>query len=193
METTLFIFLLILGSFLYKEGRAIPLGIVLGLIIWTRPDGFAFTAAVFIDHFIFRSITKDKLKVFTGKEIIRVLLIFACMTILYFFMNYFLSGTLLPNTYKAKIAYFIDSASRMNFLTDKVWIYFTSASYGVITFGFIISLLILFYNLFRKSYDQNTLYILFIFLFLFLYWYKLPVPNRFGRYLMPIIPFFIII
>ena len=59
--------------------------------------------------------------------------------------------------------------------------------------GFIISLLIFFKKIIRREHSPNSVYILFILFFLFIHAMKIPAFTRFGRYLMPMIPFFILI
>ncbi|CAN5388418.1 hypothetical protein BH10BAC5_BH10BAC5_10830 [soil metagenome] len=196
METTLFIALLIAACFFYKKRQAIPLGIVLGLIMWTRPDGIAFFAAIVIDYLynLFLSKSDKKIILLEKKELYKIAGIFGVFTALYFIMNLSLSGSLLPNTYNAKLTYYSpEFRSRGDFLKNEVWGYFTSGSYGIMMAGFIISVIALAYNLFRKKADKNLLYILFVLILVFIYWFKLPYAHRFGRYLMPVIPFLILV
>lgn len=195
METSLFIFLLLLGSYYYKTRKAIPLSITLGLIIWTRPDGIAFVAAVILTYTIERYFFKKNKEIifFKPAEIRNIIIVFLTITGLYCVMNYSLSGSILPNTYNAKVAYFIDMEKRMSFLTDKVWLYFTDGYCFLLMTGFIFTIGKFIFDLYKRNYHQNTLYILFIFVFLLIYWVKLPAILRFGRYAMPMIPFFILL
>lgn len=196
METTLFIFLLIISAYFYKTRNAIPFGITLGLIIWTRPDGFVFVAAVIIDYVIVRLYSKNQLKLilFSEKEIKQIVMIFISIVGLYFLMNYMLSGSILPNTYKAKLTYYSpEFRSRMDFLKWEVWDYFKTGAYYVIMIGFLFSLGKLIFDFYKKTYNPNTVYVVFILALIFIYWLKLPYAHRFGRYLMPIIPFFILV
>ncbi|MGV8018321.1 MAG: hypothetical protein AB2L26_09120 [Ignavibacteria bacterium] len=48
------------------------------------------------------------------------------------------------------------------------------------------------YDLAKKKYNPNILYVLAVFALIFVYWFKLPYAHRFGRYLMPAIPFIIL-
>ncbi|MBK8551937.1 MAG: hypothetical protein IPL53_13055 [Ignavibacteria bacterium] len=195
METSLFIFELLLGAYFYKAGKAIPLGITLGLIMWTRPDGVAFIAAVIIDYLYNRYFVKsdERLKHFTAKQTVYILLISGGITSAYFIMNYVLSGTFFPNTYSAKIAYFADSGKRLYFLKDFVWELYTVKHYSILMFGFVFSLLKFLYDLIKRKSNPNSLYILFIFAFLIMYVIKLPTVNKYGRYQIPLVPFFILV
>ncbi len=195
METTLFISLLIAACVFYKKRQALPLGIVLGLILWTRPDGIAFFAAIVIDYIynLYLSKTDKKILLFSKNEIIKIAGIFGAFAALYFLMNLTLSGSLLPNTYNAKLTYYSpEFRSRSEFLKNEVWQYFTTGAYGLMMPGFIIAFLAMAYNLIKKRTDKNLLYILFVLILIFIYWFKLPYAHRFGRYLMPVIPFLIL-
>lgn len=194
METTLFIFMLILGAYLYKTGKIIPLGIVTGFILWTRPDGIAFIGAVIADIIYNRFFIKDKSgnHSYTQKEIITSAALFLILTGLYFGMNLYLSGTILPNTYRAKVYTNIDLEQRILFITN-VWAYFTVDTYKLLMAGFIISFLLFIKRVLKRERSSNSLYFLFILFFLFIHVMKIPAFTRFGRYLMPLIPFFILV
>lgn len=196
METTMFIFILILASFFYKKRMALPLGTMLGLLLWTRPDGVAFIGAIIIDYALIRTYSKNQLdlQLFTGKDFRKIILSFALVAGLYIVLNYVLSGSFLPNTYNAKLTYYSpEFRSRWDFLQYEVWEYFKTGAYYVLMIGFLYSVGKLIYDLYTKTYNQNTLYIVFILLFVLMYFIKLPYAHRFGRYMMPLIPFFILV
>ena len=195
METTMYIFILIACAYFYKKKKSIPFAVFAGLIIWTRPDGVAFYAALIVDYLwlLFTSKSDKNLEIFSKKDYIKIATIFSAMLLLYFAMNIMLSSSLLPNTYTAKLTYYSpEFKSRSDFLKDEVWNYFTSGGYGIIMAGFIIAVLIMLKDVFKKKYNTSILYIGFIVALVFEYWYKLPYAHRFGRYMMPVIPFFIL-
>jgi len=196
METTMFIFILLLCAYFYKEKKAVPFAVMLGLIMWTRPDGVAFIGALLIDYLILKLVLKDSESVsdFSSGDLKKIFYIFIGILGLYFLMNYSMSGSILPNTYNAKLTYYSpEFRSRTDFLRYEVWDYFTQGSYYVLMIGFVFSLLKFFYDLYHRNYNQNTVYILFILFLIIIYWLKLPYAHRFGRYMMPVIPFFIIV
>lgn len=195
METTMFIFLLILTAYSYKKRQAVATAVFAGLILWTRPDGTAFLGAMVLDYlWCVYLAKKDKgIKLFTKQELMKMGGIFSVIILAYFGMNLKLSGSVLPNTFNAKLTYYApEFRSRSAFLEGEVWNYFTSGAYGVIMFGFIISVIKLIFDTAKKKYNPNFLYIVFAFALVFIYWYKLPYAHRFGRYLMPVIPFMIL-
>lgn len=196
METTMYIFFLVACAYFYKKRSAVPFAIFLGLILWGRPDGVAFIGALAVDYFLVRHYAKEdkSLVLFDKSQLYRIAMIFGGIILLYFIMNYILSGSLLPNTYNAKLTYYSpEFRSRGDFLKFEVWDYFTVGAYAVIMGGFIFSVLKLISDFTKKKYNTNFLYILFILALVFIYWYKLPYAHRFGRYMMPIIPFFILV
>lgn len=193
METTMFIFILIATAYFYKKRNAVPFAVFLGLIIWGRPDGVAFIGAVAVDYFIANYLSKSvkNIPLFSKKDLIKIGAISGAFVLLYFIMNLVLSGSIMPNTYTAKIVYY-SAKSKEFFMKVEVWQYFTSGAYGIIMVGFIFSVLKMFYDLFKKKYNPNIIYIVFSLALVFVYWYKMPYAHRFGRYMMPIIPFFIL-
>ena len=195
METTMFIFILIACAYFYNVRRAVPFAFFLGLVIWGRPDGVAFIGALAVDYFIAtRFSKKDKtIKLFSKNEFIKIFIITGSILVVYFVMNLILSGSLLPNTYNAKLTYYSpEFKSRSDFFRMEVWGYFTKGAYGIMMVGFFFSAAKLLFDLIKKQYNRNLLYIVFILALVFIYWYKLPYAHRFGRYMMPIIPFLVL-
>lgn len=194
METTMFIFILLATSYFYKKRQAVPFAVFFGLVMWGRPDGLVFICAIALDYFIANYFSKSDKKniLFEKKELVKIGIISGAIIIVYLLMNLMLSGSILPNTYTAKIIYY-SAKSKDFFLKVEVWQYFTSGAYGVIMIGFIFSVLKMLYDLFKKKYNPNLLYIAFSFALVFVYWLKMPYAHRFGRYMMPIIPFFILV
>lgn len=196
METTMFIFLLLITAYSYKKRQSVATAVFAGLLIWTRPDATAFLGALILDYLwcVYLAKKDKSIVLFTKSELIKMGGIFAVIILAYFGMNLKLSGSILPNTYNAKLTYYSpEFRSRSAFLQGEVWDYFTSGAYGLIMFGFVISTLKLLFDTAKKKYNPNFLYIVFAFALVFIYWYKLPYAHRFGRYLMPVIPFMIIV
>ncbi len=196
METTMFIFILIATVYFYRQKKVVPFGIFLSLILWSRPDGIAFIGALAVDMFIQNYFSKSDsgIKLFSKRDLTKIGIIAAVFLALYFIMNLSLSGSLLPNTYNAKLTYYApEFRSRADFFKGEVWDYFTKGSYGLIMIGFFAGIFFTLKDLFKKKYNNNIFYIIFIIAFIFIYWYKLPYAHRFGRYLMPVIPFMIIV
>lgn len=198
METTLFILLLIAAFYYYRKRNSVLTGLMLGLLFWTRPDAVAFIGAITADYILFlyfrkKSPKENETEPFTKKDLIKAGAVFGILLAAYFAMNLSLSGSLLPNTYEAKLTYYTpEFRSRTDFLKNEVWGYFTESSYVLFIVPFIIGVLKILGDSFKSRYNLFLLPLIFIFAFIFIYWYKLPYAHRFGRYMMPIIPFYII-
>ncbi|MCE9538141.1 MAG: hypothetical protein K8R85_02855, partial [Bacteroidetes bacterium] len=181
METTMFIFLLLITAYSYKKRQAVATAVFAGLLIWTRPDATAFLGALVLDYFwcVYLAKKDKSIVLFTKSELIKMGGIFAVIILAYFGMNLKLSGSILPNTFNAKLTYYSpEYRSRSAFLQGEVWDYFTSGAYGVIMFGFIISVLKLIFDTAKKRYNANFFYIVFAFALVFIYWFKLPYAHR---------------
>ena len=198
METTLFILLLIAAYYYYRKRNAVLTALMLGLLFWTRPDAVAFIGAIIADYILFlyfkkKSPRENEIEPFEKKDLIKAGIVFAVILIAYFAMNLHLSGSLLPNTYEAKLTYYTpEFRSRTEFLKTEVWNYFTESSYVLFIVPFIIAALKILGDSYKSRYNVFLLPVIFIFAFIFIYWYKLPYAHRFGRYMMPIIPFYIL-
>lgn len=196
METTMFILFLLIATYYYRKNNAVMIGVSLGVTLWLRPDGLTFILAMLIDYMIKYYISrqgKSNENLFSRQDLLKLAIAFGSIVILYLSMNFWLSGTLLPNTYNAKLAYYSpEFKSRVEFLKFEVFNYLTRGGYLLIAIGFLFGVLRVLLSLTRKKYHEGILYVLFIFTIIFVYWYKLPYAHRFGRYLMPVIPFYIL-
>ncbi|HRE10244.1 MAG TPA: tetratricopeptide repeat protein [Ignavibacteria bacterium] len=200
METTMYIFMLIACYYYYRKMNAIGFAVTLGLTFWTRPDALAFIGAIAIDYFL-RVYLKNKapkenadVTLFEKKDLYKIAGIFGFIMAAYFVMNYIISGSLLPNTYGAKIAYYsAEFRSRGDFLKTEVWEYFTESAYILIFIPFVFGIVKLINDSFRLRYNPLIPAFLFIAILIFMYWYKLPYAHRFGRYMMPVFPFYILL
>ncbi|NOS85560.1 MAG: hypothetical protein HOP31_10505 [Ignavibacteria bacterium] len=200
METTLYIFLLVACYYYYRKMNAIGFAVTLGLTFWTRPDALAFIAAIAVDYF-FRVYLRNRapkentdILLFEKKDLYRIAGIFGVIMAVYFAMNFVIAGSLLPNTYSAKLAYYsAEFRSRSDFLKVEVWQYFTESAYMLIFIPFVFGVIKLATDTFKLKYNPLIPAFIFITLLIFMYWYKLPYAHRFGRYLMPVFPFYILL
>ncbi len=200
METTLYIFLLVACYYYYRKLNAIGFAVTLGLTFWTRPDALAFIAAIVIDYII-RIYLKQKspkenqdIAFFDKKDLYKIAVVFGLIVGAYFVMNLVISGSLLPNTYGAKLRYYSpEFRSRSDFLKVEVWGYFTESAYLLIFIPFVFGVIKLITDSIKLRYNFLIPAFLFIIILIFIYWYKLPYAHRFGRYMMPIIPFYILL
>jgi thioredoxin-like negative regulator of GroEL len=199
METTLYIFLLVACYYYYRKLNAVGFAVTLGLTFWARPDALAFIAAIVIDY-MFRLYLRQRspknnpdLELFEKKDLYKIAAIFGLIVGAYFVMNLVISGSLLPNTYGAKVRYYsAEFRSRSDFLKVEVWEYFTESAYLLIFIPFVFAVYKLLFDSVKLKYNNLLPAFLFIVILIFIYWYKLPYAHRFGRYLMPLFPFYIL-
>ena len=196
METTMFIFLLVVSLYNYKKKNSTALGVSLGLLLWCRPDGLILWAAIIVDHLlsqIFILSKEKKLKSRVSlKELYKPFLIAGGFVGVYLVFNFILSGSPFPNTFRSKLATYQHN-SRSEFLSRDVIKDFTSFEFVIIWIPFLISGIIIIRDFIKKQYNEFSVYLIFIAGFIFTYWWLLPFSFSFGRYLLPVIPFYIIL
>jgi arabinofuranosyltransferase len=200
METTLYIFLLLACFYYYRKRNAVLFAVMLGLTFWARPDALAFIGAISVDY-LFLLYVKNRspkenedVMLFSKSDLVKIGAVSGGIVAVYFIMNLLISGSLLPNTYGAKVGYYSpEFRSRTDFLKFEVFEYFTESAYLLIFIPFIFGVIKLLSDSVRFKYNHNLAAVIFIFALIFIYWYKLPYAHRFGRYLMPVLPFYILL
>ena len=197
METSMFIFFIAASLYAYQSKRMVLLGFFLGLTIWCRPDGFILWIAIAFDYFLQRYylgifVKPSSEKRIAQQEIKTAFFIAFLFVALYFVFNYLLSGSILPNTYQAKLEYY-QNKDRTYFLENDVLKYFTQSEFIIIWLPFLFGVLGIIKSFFKKEHNNFLVYLLFIVGLIAAYYIKLPFAHRFGRYLMPVIPFYILI
>lgn len=200
METTMYVFLLVACFYYYRKRSAAGFAITLGLTIWVRPDAVVFIAAIVIDYLYFLYAKKhspklnEETKPFSRAELVKIGIISGSIAALYFIMNLALSGSIMPNTYGAKIAYYTaDLRSRSDFMKFEVWGYFTESAYVLLIIPFIIGVSKTIADTSKLRYSNYIIPVFFIIGLIFVYWYKMPYAHRFGRYLIPVFPFYFLL
>lgn len=193
METSMFIFFIAISLYAYHTKKILLLGVFPGLTIWCRPDGFVLWIAIALDYFLrkyfFKTDSENNLQ---QKELIKAFATAFIFAAGYFLFNYILSGSILPNTYSAKLEFYQNN-DRALFLENEVLNYFTQAEFVLIWIPFLFGVLGILKSFIKKEYNSFLVYLLFIIGLIAVYYIKLPFSHRFGRYLIPVIPFYILI
>ena len=198
METTLFIALLLIALYFYHTKKAIPLGITSGLLLWARPEAIILYAVFAIDIFYQATIVKHPQKKKRGdappkydftwiKKALPYTIVIAAA---YVAFNMLLSGSIFPNTYAAKLKYYSGPAQDF---PSQVLSFLIDGDMYVLAALALVSILAIIRDLIRRK--PNTLLVQLLWsVFLFAaYWYDLPKLYQNGRYLMPLIPFYVIL
>ena len=198
METTLFIAILLGVIYFYYTKKPILLGIASGLLLWARPEAvilFGIIALIFIYE---AKVVKNP-SYLNGQSIIaqtdfvwiRKSALYATVIIIaYFLFNLYLSGSILPNTYAAKLKYY--SGSGTNFLNE-VFHFLTDGHLFVPAMLAMISGFVVIWNLFKRQSSVMIIPLMWSLLLFVAYWINLPRLYQNGRYLMPLIPCFLLL
>lgn len=198
METTLFIFLLLAVFYCYRRQWPVGLGATGGLLIWARPEALLFLGILACDilyhHYAPR---RKKEKHGHGAKSVAAsawwktsAMIIIGSGLAYAGFNLALSGSVLPNTYAAKIKYYAGGGG--TFPVD-VFRFLTSEHMSVLAGGALLGILRVVTTLVRRAYSPMLISFLWCILLFLAYWRNLPFLYQEGRYLMPILPFFLML
>lgn len=198
METTLFIALILAVIFFYYSKKAIPLGISSGLLLWTRPEAVILIAIIVLDllynRFIVRYVATKKghknrtLSNYDWIKISTVILL--VFSVAYIIFNYSLSGTIFPNTYAAKLKFY--SAKNPNY--PKEVFHFLTDNHFILPAVFaLLGALIVLWQIKERDQCKMLIPLLWVLLLFIAYWKNLPKLFQNGRYLMPVIPCFLLL
>jgi hypothetical protein len=179
METSLTIMLLLWSLLLYRRERWDWLALVMGLAIWSRPDTGVLVIGMGLDYLYTR-------KAAPSKPGVKAVLIVCSIVVLYACFNYVLSGTVLPNTFYAKLAYY--KSGNTNFWAQ-LWLLIAGGG-RIITFVLAAGGIAW---MFTEKKRGNIVLILYPLSMIFLYHWKLPYLYQDGRYLIPILPFLLLL
>jgi Tetratricopeptide repeat len=157
-------------------------GLVAGLLLWTRPDTLIFTAALAV-HLLYGMVVE---KAADRARMSRALLTFGALALGYFAFNWALSGTLFPNSLAAKIEYYRFGNAR--FASD-LWTFLNDARLLPALPLFLVSLAGTVQDVARRRPAPSLHAHLFVVALVAVYWWKLPFLYQDGRYLIPAIPF----
>lgn len=190
METTLFIALLFAALHFYAARKPLALGISAGLLLWTRPEAIIFFCAFVVDV-MFKALVANRSVPKRPDEhswLIRSIAVAALFGAAYALFNFTLSGSLLPNTYAAKLKYY--SGTGRNF-PQEVFNYLTSGHLLILAPFCGIGIIRVIIQIARRHTSSGLIPLLFAGGMFLAYWIKLPYLYQNGRYLMPVLPFYV--
>jgi hypothetical protein len=199
METTLFAALLMATLLAYKSRRPVALGVLLGLTLWTRPEGILFAAVLWADllyekHVVHRVHSEGRKKLHPKPQEMfsyrLSILIFAGFGIAYLVWNMILSGTPLPNTYAAKTLYYGRGPSDF---PHELWGFIGTGHMMPFLLFVALGLVDVLLRVRKGHTSPELVPALFSCALIGAYWLKLPHLYQEGRYLMPILPFLVLI
>jgi len=199
METTLFVFMLLAVLASYVERKPLLLGLAAGLLIWTRPEGVIFLASLgastLYEIFWAKPATTHKGHRESLSASIRWLqtpsVIALILIVCYGVFNLGLSGSFFPNTLRAKIAYY-SGGTATNFPSDFVQFVAGGHMVGPAILA-VMGLISLVVGISKRQKVANLTGLLWIVGMFFAFWKNLPFLFQEGRYMMPILPFFLLL
>jgi hypothetical protein len=193
METTLFILTLLAALHFYEQQRPVALGVAAGLSVWTRPEGLLLIAVLFADAAYRKFWVRNDApgtSPFRAESLKAAVLTGMVLIGGYFLMNLLLSGTLLPNTFAAKTAYY---ASGGNAYPARVWEFLTGGPMLPFALLATAGLLPLVRDVRKRRRSLALIPLLWVAALVGAYAWKLPVLHLQGRYMMPLIPFVLLL
>jgi hypothetical protein len=183
METLLHALLLttVLSALITRSRRYLTLGMLSGFSVWVRPDGLTLLGPVVLTVILAEQTVPEK-----GRALIRFLLGFGSLFILYLFFNLWLSGTPMPNTFYAKqTEYAAWQARSLLYRLSVLFVQLLTGPAVILLPGVIASA----WLALRHREWPRLAAMLWCAGYLVLYILRLPAYQH-GRYLMPAMPIF---
>lgn len=198
METTLFIFLLLGTLYHYQAKHPILFGVFSGLLIWSRPEAvilYGALAADFMYHHYLVPGSKRRKPVAPTESpfawLKRPIVIGGIIAGLYMLFNLSLSGSVFPNTMAAKLAYY--GRGTATGFPASVFHFFSDGHMIVAAVLALAGIVAIVLSLLRRRTQPYFVVLLFPLGLFVAYWMKLPYLYQEGRYMMPVLPFVILL
>ncbi|HEX9615721.1 MAG TPA: tetratricopeptide repeat protein, partial [Bacteroidota bacterium] len=170
------------------------LGVSAGLLLWTRPEGVILFGAILADllyrWFLQKQESGGRVTGDESHRLVKAAALLAVFGIGYAAFNLALSGSILPNTYAAKLKYY--SSGGKDFSAE-VFRYLTAGHLTVFSVFAGAGVIRTVVQFFRRRQADGLIPLLFASGLFFAYWIKLPYLYQNGRYMMPVLPFVLIL
>lgn len=177
--------MLVLTSLLFERPPWLLLGILIGLSVWVRPDGITLLGPVVLAAFVSRDPWKARIRrtawIFLG---------WGSLFTLYLLLNLKLAGSIWPNTFYAKQAEYASTLQEpfiLRLIQEPLQII---TGVGILLLP---GLIILLAGAVRQREWGSQAASAWMAGFVFLYAWRLPVTYQYGRYIMPVMPFFFLL
>lgn len=190
METTLFIVLLLAVVHWYMAEKPVAFGVSAGLLLWTRPEAVILFGILAADLVYKVLVARRPGKQEQGEYswLWKGAVVVVLFGVGYALFNYLLSGSLLPNTYAAKLKYY--SGTGRNF-PGEVFRYLTGGHLLLLAPFCALGMIRTVVQTTRRKYSPGLIPLLFVLGMFLAYWIKLPYLYQNGRYMMPVLPFYL--
>jgi hypothetical protein len=187
METMLFILFicLTLRTLIQPERKWIQAGLLTGLAVWVRPDGITLLGPVLFILLMSRLSWQNTLL-----NLLLICLGLGLILVPYFMFNHWLDGFILPNTYFAKQAEY--AASLQGPILFRWVRLFSQIQIGIglaLLPGFIVHT----FRAFQRKDWWSIAAVLYVMGYILVFAVRLPVTYQHARYLMPVIPVYVLL
>jgi hypothetical protein len=196
LSTMLYVSLISGSMYAYFARRTLPFFILAGLALWVRPDALIFMIAALLHiaythSFAAKSETMDDATRVAAKKSARLGgMIYLVLIAGYFLFNLAMGGSLFPNTVAAKIAYY--SLGESDFMAE-VGNFVSGGPSAVLLIFTLIGMLLLVVKIVRRQSMVVILPFAYIVTTLFAFGLIHPYLYEGGRYLIPSLPFFLLL
>jgi len=198
METTLFLLAILAVWYFYGARKPAALGICAGLAVWIRPDAILFLAVLAIDAIYRRYGVQPVLparKAVSNRQadirwLVRAGIIAALICCAYVAFNLWLSGSIFPNTYAAKLAYYSKGGEKF---PDEAFTFLTARHLSFFSLFAAIGACSILWSVVKRREHGLLIPLLWSVGLYLAYWRNLPFLYQEGRYLMPVLPFMIML
>jgi hypothetical protein len=196
METTLCVTLLLATMFFYRDRRFALAAVSGGFLLWTRPEAVILFGALLADFLYHARVAVHRLPdgpvkgALRPRTLISPALILGGLAMAYVAFNFVLSGTIFPNTLAAKLRYYASGGE--GFLL-KVLTFAGGEHLAVFVILILAGLVSIIGNVLKRKYEPLLGGFLWCVGLVTAYSIYLPYLFSRGRYLMPIIPFVLLI
>ncbi len=187
METLIFswVALFVICGLFVDQPKWLLLGFLVGIGVWLRPDGFTLAGPL-----LFAAALQDGSMKTRGKTVLQALFGILLISSGYVLFNYLLSGNFWPNTFFAKQAEYaiLRQAPFGSRLILQAKMPLIGAGSALLP-GFLIMIV---HSIRTKSWRLIAAWV-WVVGFLILYAIRLPVTYQHGRYIIPIIPVYVVL
>lgn len=197
METTMFIALLLAVNYFYEQRNGLAFGVSSGLLLWARPEAVIFLGVIAADVVYHRNIVhvqaKDKKHRADRPDLLwlkQPIIIVCLLAAAYLAFNLILSGSPFPNTYSAKIKYYSGGGEGFPL---QVFHFLVDRHMGILAPFVAIGIIRVIIAVIKRRPERFLIAFLWPLLMFIAYWKNLPYLYQEGRYLMPILPFIVLL
>ncbi|MAT38690.1 MAG: hypothetical protein CL946_03705 [Ectothiorhodospiraceae bacterium] len=199
MSTLLYTAFILMSAYYYFSRKSILFFLFAGLALWLRPDALVFMLAAVL-HMIYNHIVATKEaadtsgeqgQAVTAKDTRTGSYIYLALLGLYFGFNFWLSGLPFPSSVHAKLAYY--GALETSTFWQSLGVFFTEGGLAVLFPFAILGLVLIIPKFVRRLKAAILMSAAYLVGTILAFWLIHPHLVDGGRYLIPALPFFVLV